>query len=137
MTAPRRLLTLLVAGLVSAGCGGNSKQAGPAIPTEPQDSEPNKGTPGVQDATGGKVDIDIRERSFTPRVMHVKVGQIIVWTDDDNVGHTVRADRGSLPHSGLIPVKGRFEFTPLKAGRIAYHCIIHPGMHGVVIVAGR
>lgn len=135
MTAPRRLLILLVAGLLPAGCGGgSSKGSGPAIPLEPQDTEPNKGTPGVQDATGGKIDIDIRERSFTPHVMHVKVGQIIVWTDDDDVGHTVRADRASLPHSGLIPVKGRFEFTPLKPGRIAYHCVIHPGMHGVVVV---
>ena len=131
------MLILLVAALVLAGCGGGSKQAAPAIPTEPQDTEPNKGTPGVQDATGGKIDIDIRHRAFTPRVMHVKVGQIIVWTDDDNVGHTVRADHAPLPHSGLIPVKGRFEFTPLEAGRVAYHCIIHPGMHGVVVVAAR
>ena len=110
---------------------------GRSIPLEPQDAEPNKGTPGVQDATGGKIDIDIRGRTFTPHVMHVKVGQIIVWTDDDDVDHTVRADNAALPHSGRIPVHGRFEFTPLRPGRIAYHCVIHPSMRGVVVVSRR
>jgi plastocyanin len=110
---------------------------GRPIATEPQDPEPNHGTPGVQDATGGKVDVPIRDRRFTPPHITLKVGQIVVFTDDDDVPHTVRNVRGGLPHSGLIPVGGRFEFTPLMPGRVVYRCIIHPRMRGLLIVEPR
>ena len=69
--------------------------------------------------------------------MRLAVGQIVVFTDDDSVAHTVRNVRGGFPHSGLIPPGGRFEFTPLKPGRVAYRCIIHPAMRGELIVTPR
>ena len=124
-----RLAVVLV--LALAGCGGTR------IAPEPQGTEPDKGTPGVQDATGGKVDVPIRDgRPVQPR-MRVRVGQIVVFTDDDHVPHTVRNVAGGLPHSGLIPVGGRFEFTPLRAGTIRYRCALHPGMRGELVVVRR
>jgi plastocyanin len=111
-----------------------TEPGGTPIAPEPQGTEPDKGTPGSQDATGGKVDVSIRDRRFAPRVMRVAVGQIVVFTDDDDTPHTVRARGRPLPHSGLIPVGGRFEFTPLAPGTIRYHCIIHRGMRGQLIV---
>src|SRR3954452_2232419 len=133
-------MVLLVA-VAAAGCGGG--QAAPAyteadgrlIAPEPQDPEPNHGTPGVQDATGGKIDVPIRDRRFTQPRMIVTVGQIVVFTDDDDVPHTVRNVAGGLPHSGLIPIGGRFELTPLKPGTVRYRCVIHPGMRGVLVVS--
>jgi plastocyanin len=109
---------------------------GTPIAPEPQDVEPNKGTPGGQDATGGKIDVSIRHGRFSPRVMYVRVSQIVVFTDDDDVPHTVRAVDASLPHSGLIPVGGRFEFTALRPGRLRYRCIIH-GIGGELVVRPR
>jgi plastocyanin len=117
--------------------GQYTEPNGTPIAPEPQDTEPNKGTPGVQDATGGKVDVPIRARRFTPAVMHVEVGQIVVFTDQDAVRHTVRAIDAALPHSGLIPPGGRFEFTPLRPGVVRFRCIIHPGMRGVLVVRPR
>jgi hypothetical protein len=72
--------------------------------------------------------------------MYLKPGQIVVFTNDDDELHAVWADRGDLPHSGAIPVGGRYEFEPLKAGRVAYHDPLHPEMTGVLVVvpdAGR
>jgi plastocyanin len=89
----------------------------------------------VPDATGGKVDVPIRDGRFTQPRMRVRVGQIVVFTDDDDEPHTVRNVAGGLPHSGLIPVGGRFEFTPLKPGVIRYRCIVHPDMRGVLVVS--
>jgi plastocyanin len=109
--------------------------SGRVVPPEPQDTEPDKGTPGAQDATGGKIDVPIRQGRFTPAVMRLKAGQIVVFTNDDDVPHAVWADEGALPHSGAIPVGGRFEFTPLKPGRIAYRDPLHPGTTGVLVVA--
>jgi len=108
-----------------------------AIPPEPQDTEPNKGSPGANDASGGKVDIDIRSRAFRPHVMRLGVGHIIVFTNDDDVPHTVRRLGGGLPRSGAIPPGGRFEFTPLRPGTIRFRCIIHPRMTGELVVSPR
>jgi plastocyanin len=124
----RRALVLLC--LVAAGCGAR-------LAPEPQGTEPNKGTPGVQDATGGKIDVPIRHGRFTQRVMRLRVGQIVVFTDDDDVPHTVRNVAGGLPRSGLIPAGGRFEYTPLKPGTVRYRCVIHRGMTGTLIVRPR
>jgi plastocyanin len=133
---------VLAAALALAGCGGGAEpeyleRDGTPIAPEPQGAEPAKGTPGGQDATGGKVDVPIRDgRPVQPR-MEVRVGQIVVFTDDDDVPHTVRNAAGGLPRSGLIPVGGRFEFTPLEPGTIAYACIVHPEMRGVLVVRAR
>jgi plastocyanin len=140
--ARSRTLLLTFFLVFAAGCGSDeapryTEPEGRPIATEPQDTEPSKGTPGAQDATGGKVDVPIRDRRFTPARIEVRVGQIVVFTDDDDVPHTVRADSGGLPHSGLIPVKGRFEFTPLQPGVIRYRCIIHHDMRGELVVAAR
>jgi len=142
---------VILAAALLAGCGGGAAPTATApaptvrsaehdardargIAPEPQDSEPDKGSPGANDASGGKIDVDIRGRRFAPRVMRLGVGHIVVFTDDDDVPHTVRAVSGGLPRSGAIPPGGRFEFTPLEPGRIAYRCVIHPGMTGVLVV---
>jgi plastocyanin len=154
---------LACAPIVAAGCGGGEHRArvtttpgplvrsaehdareqqataadGTPIAPEPQEVEPNKGTPGAQDATGGKVDVPIRDRRFTPRAMRLKVGQIVVFTNEDDEPHTVRAVDAGLPSSAAIPAGGRFEFTPLRPGRVRYHCIIHPDMTGLLLVRAQ
>lgn len=124
--------------LTLAACGGEDRtQTTREIPTEPQDTEPNKGSPGADEPSLGKIDIAIGGRAFARPVMRLKVGQIVVWTNEDTVGHTVRAIGRSTPRSGLIPARGRFEFTPLRPGRIEYQCIVHPEMRGELVVAPR
>jgi plastocyanin len=108
-----------------------TEPGGAPIAPEPQGSEPDKGSPGNQDATGGKVDIAMRGRRFVPEVIPVHVSQIVVFTDEDDVPHTVRALHG-LPHSGLIPPGGRFEYTALRPGTLRYRCVIHAGMTGML-----
>jgi plastocyanin len=159
-----RLHAALIAGtLALAGCGGAAERAAttsttqtaasdpgvrsaehdardavPELPPEPQPGEPNKGTPGAQDATGGKVDVPIREGAFTPPRMRMLVGQILVFTNDDDVPHAVwNDDEPALPHSGSIPVGGRYEFTPLKPGLVRYHDPLHPEMTGTLDVRAR
>lgn len=140
---PRAVVCAAAALLVAAsGCGAGegavpTEPDGTPIATEPQGVEPNKGTPGVQDATGGKVDIPIRDGRFSQPVMRLNVGQIVVFTNEDDEDHTVRGVDTRLPHSGLIPPGGRFEYTPLEPGRIRYACIVHPEMTGTLIVRPR
>jgi plastocyanin len=154
VTRPVGVLLGLLTVLAFAACGSGGPSTGStaagapavrsaehdardALPLEPQDTEPNKGTPGVQDYSGGKIDVPIRDGRFTPRFVQLKVGQIVVFTNDDDELHAVWADHRGGPHSGAIPVRGRYEFEPLEPGRIAYHDPLHPQIKGVLVVSSR
>jgi plastocyanin len=71
--------------------------------------------------------------SFQPAVLKVKPGAKVTWTNRDAVAHTVTADNGSFA-SGNLQTGGSFSFTFTRAGTYAYHCSIHPSMHGSVVV---
>jgi plastocyanin len=71
--------------------------------------------------------------SFQPDVLKVKVGATVTWTNDDTVAHTVIADDNSFASSNLQP-GGSFSFRFTRPGTYAYHCSIHPSMHGSVVV---
>ena len=75
----------------------------------------------------------IKGFSFQPDVVKVKVGAKVTWTNDDTVAHTVTADTNSFASGNLQP-GGSFSFTFTRPGTYAYHCSIHPSMHGSVVV---
>jgi len=72
---------------------------------------------------------------FTPNNMTVKVGQSIEWDwQDPNVAHTVTADDGTTFDSCLQSKGYKFVVTFNQAGKIPYHCTIHPLMIGTITV---
>ncbi len=72
---------------------------------------------------------------FTPSNMTVKVGQSIEWDwQDPNVAHTVTSDDGTSFDSCLQNKGYRFVVTFNRAGKIPYHCTIHPLMIGTITV---
>jgi len=88
----------------------------------------------------------LTDTAVSPNPIQAKVGQTVVWTNDDSAFHTVTsgligaADAGKLFDSGLtgptaLTGKGKtFEHTFDTAGEIDYHCQLHPAMTGKVIV---
>jgi plastocyanin len=79
-----------------------------------------------------KVSIDNFE--FVPRVITVKKGTKITWTNNDSVAHSVTADEASGPDSKLLGNQESFSHTYVKAGTYTYHCQPHQYMKGTVIV---
>ncbi len=95
--------------------------------------------------TGGTgstiVTINISGMSFSPSSVTVKVGTIIKWTNSDSYSlHTATSDDGSTFNSGNIAFGdsytpgGSYNYTTTKAGTYPYHCNIHAGMKGTLIV---
>ena len=72
--------------------------------------------------------------AFDPKSVTVKVGQKITWTNDDTTDHNVTADSGADFKSDAHGQGSTFEFTPDKAGTIAYECTLHPGMKATITV---
>jgi plastocyanin len=124
----RRLALLLATlALVAAGCGGDDDTdtgATEAQPTATADA-------GGGAASSGEVAISMKNIQFDPAEATAKVGQKVVWTNDDSAPHNVV---GGPIKSETFGQGETFEYTPDKAGTIEYVCTIHPGMEGKLTV---
>jgi plastocyanin len=72
--------------------------------------------------------------TYQPRVVTVKLGTKVTWTNNGAVVHTATADDGKTFDSGNVRAKATFSFTPAAPGTFAYHCRQHPWMKGTIIV---
>jgi len=102
-----------------AGCTVKGNTTGAVTPTVVSNIVPDPNTVG----------------RFTPSNLTVKVGQSIEWDwQDPNVGHTVTSDDGTSFDSCLQNKGYKFVVTFNQAGKIPYHCTIHPLMIGTITV---
>jgi plastocyanin len=65
--------------------------------------------------------------------MTVKAGSTVVWTNKDDIPHTVTSDN-NLFASPVLDTNQSFPFTFASAGKFTYFCKLHPKMTGVVTV---
>lgn len=88
------------------------------------------------DATdaGAVVSVGIKDIKFVPDQTTVKVGQKIVWTNNEAIVHNVTATDGADFESDSLSESDTFEFTPKTAGTISYVCTIHSGQNGTITV---
>ncbi len=78
--------------------------------------------------------------SFIPETINIRAGTKVVWTNDDNLVHTVTSgvrgddDAGSLFDSSNLSPGDTFEHTFEEPGTYDYFCTLHVGMDGQVVV---
>lgn len=141
---PRRsFLGLAAAGVLSltvAGCGGDDDGDAASAPETSAADEPGTTTQETITAEAGTaadedaVQVSMKDIQFVPKVVTAKVGQTIVWTNDESVQHDVRALEGAKFQSELFGKGGTYEYTAKKVGTIEYDCSVHPGMVGTLKV---
>jgi plastocyanin len=81
-------------------------------------------------ATEIKVGID--NFTFNPKVVTVKAGTTVVWTNNDDIPHTV-ADPGKFK-SKALDTGDSYSFTFVTPGSYDYFCSLHPQMTGRIVV---
>ena len=91
-------------------------------PAKPAAAAPTDGT-----------SVGIENFNFIPADLMVKAGTTVVWTNHDDVEHTVTASDSSFS-SPSVPTDGQFSHTFTAPGTYAYFCAIHPFMTAKVIV---
>jgi plastocyanin len=64
----------------------------------------------------------------------VATGTTVVWHNDDNIPHTATSDAAGAFNTGNIGPNGTARVTFNTAGTVRYHCAIHPGMTGTIVV---
>jgi plastocyanin len=85
--------------------------------------------------TGAMVRIS-SDFTFTPQTVTIPVGRSVTWRNADAIAHTSTSDAGVTPawNSPNIAAGGQYVRPFSTAGTFAYHCNIHPGMTGTVVV---
>ena len=77
--------------------------------------------------------VTISNFSFGPTTVTISAGDTVTFVNGDDTIHSVVADDGSF-HSDGLDTNDKVTFTFAKAGKIAYHCGLHPFMKGEIVV---
>jgi plastocyanin len=70
---------------------------------------------------------------FGPQTLTVPVGTTVVWTNRDDIPHTVVSTDGVFK-SKVRDTDEQFSYTFDKAGTYPYYCSVHPKMTGKIVV---
>jgi amicyanin len=124
------VIIVAISVLVAAcGNGGSSDTTATTATTAPSSGSSTTASAGG----GSEVKVIMTNRSYDPETVTIKVGDTVTWVNEDAPQHDVVADNGEFK-SDLFDKGQTFSFTFTKAGTYPYHCSIHPGMTGTVIV---
>ena len=98
-------------------------------------------TPQTRKAAAIRTDragVSIRTFQFAPDTVRVKAGTRVVWTNSDEIEHTITSgtpDDTTGPFHGVVAKSGAtYSATLNEAGTFRYFCDRHRFMNGTVIV---
>jgi 3',5'-cyclic-AMP phosphodiesterase len=116
--------------LKRAGATATSKAAAQTQAKSADDQAANKPASG---ASMEVVQVSIDNFSFTAQTLTLRRGTSVVWTNHDDIPHTV--DENDLVFvSSVLDTNQRFQHVFQTAGRFPYYCRLHPKMTGTVVV---
>jgi plastocyanin len=102
----------------------------PAIaPTSAPDANPAPAAPAPTSTS-----VLIQNFAFVPAMVRVKVGDTIIWMQNDSAPHNIKSSDGSFDSQAVLSRGQTFSHTFTKKGTFTYICGIHPSMQGAVIV---
>lgn len=114
--------------LALTACGDDSSSGSTATPTANPTATPNRTA-----ATSGSSD-DVVVHGYTFPAISAAAGSTLTLTNQDDEPHTVTADDGSFDTDPFTTTKPATLTVPATPGSYAFHCRIHPTMHGTLVV---
>ncbi len=131
------VLALLLIGIVFLVVN-NTSNVKPNLGTSinPTTEHPtNPGTPPFPETPTLNREIIIKSFVFSPSTLNIRVGDSVMWINQDATPHTVTSDSGNELYSSTLSQSNSYSHTFDNAGTYDYHCKIHPMMKGKVIVS--
>lgn len=124
-----RLVAVACSIAALAACSPNYSSTPPTTPTP---GAPATGGPSatVSIPTGAST---LGSQAFPPNPLTVDAGTTVTWMNTDSIAHTSTSD-GAGWDSGIVAPGGQYSVALNTSGTFHYHCQIHPGMVGTVIV---
>lgn len=118
----------------ASNTGRNAGDNGATVTTNPT-PEAQTSTQSQEGQSNDIVSVGIKDIKFVPEEISAKVGQKIVWTNNEDIAHNVTATDGADFASDTLRKDDTFEYTTQDAGTIEYVCTIHPDQNGQITVA--
>jgi plastocyanin len=86
----------------------------------------------------GEAEVELEDFQFHPKVLTVRVGTTVKFSNKDDADHTVTSDT-NLFDSGSLSKGEEFFFTFTEPGEYPYYCAPHggpggAGMSGKIVV---
>jgi plastocyanin len=107
-----------------------------ALAHEECDDEPSKPAAVAETAkqpTSAQVTIKLFQ--YQPGRIEVKAGTKLTWINEDEIFHTVTAEKSGSDLNGSLDGKGKtFSFTFERPGSFSYYCERHEHMRGEIEV---
>ena len=119
---PFRLIGLSVFLMSAIACGSSSSTSPSPTPT-----------PGGSSVTIPAGASNLGNQAYSPDSVNVSVGGTVTWMNNDSTAHTSTSDASGWD-SGVVAPGASFSRTFPTAGTFSYHCTLHTGMVGKVVV---
>ena len=104
--------------LTAVACGSSSSPAAPTVSADV-----------VITMVG-----DRAAQSFSPNPTTMRVGQTVAWKNTDTTAHDATQDASKFQTGTVNAGATSNALTMSAAGTFTYHCTIHPGMVGTLVV---
>ncbi len=134
---------LLIAVIVLAGCGSSSGSGASTSVSQPSSSNATttatSTTTGAAKtsapAAGGTIRVTMKNLAFDPKAVSARVGDKIVFVNDDTPPHNVTWVSGpQFTSSPTLDTGAKFTLSFTQPGTVHYFCSIHPFMKGTILV---
>lgn len=81
-------------------------------------------------------DISIQNSTFSPENLTLKIGDTVIWTNQEKTPHTLTSSAGGLAEisSKMLDQDQKYNHTFQRAGTFHYHCTLHRDETGIIIV---
>jgi plastocyanin len=128
MLSPRLVVVSAIL-MFAIACGGgySAPSAAPSPTPSPTPAGPSSSVAIPVGATS------LGNAAYAPDELNVAVGTTVTWMNTDSVSHTSTSDAKGWD-SAIVAPGGQFSVAFQTPGRFSYHCAIHPGMIGAVVV---
>jgi plastocyanin len=80
--------------------------------------------------------ISIKDQKFDPTSVDAKVGDTIVFTNNDDRDHSVSSSDGTIKSDNLRP-GATYSVKLTKSGKITFNCTYHPREKGTITVSEK
>jgi plastocyanin len=128
-----RLVMICGALMFAAACGNHYSSPSSPSPSPSPAPSPTASPDGSSSVSIPEGAQALGNRAYAPDELDVSVGTSVTWTNTDSIAHTSTSNAAGWD-SGIVAPGEAFSFTFQTAGTFQYHCAIHPGMTGTVVV---
>jgi plastocyanin len=125
-----RLAAVAVVLVFAFACSDSSNPSTSPSPTPSAAPAPGVPSSSITIPVGAQ---SLGNRAYVPAELNVAVGAKVTWMNGDLISHTSTSNAAGWD-SGIVAPGGQFSFVFQNVGTFPYHCAIHPGMVGTVVV---